>query len=192
MECEKYWYKCALWKFEQFFSTQYYYTENIHFPLDPQTLPEGSLVKEVFSEGYGKTFVSDLEDSYGQQNRIVKINKKYFFFSTEEPKTDIDLLEELKCNYEKEFNYLENSFNEIKSDLLLDVEQWIENENSKKYISGNEREQLIYMKRELQAKCQKINSQLINRNILSQPLSLEPHKHQLEILKIDVNLKGII
>ncbi|CAF3318372.1 unnamed protein product, partial [Rotaria sp. Silwood2] len=47
-----------------------HYPKNIDFPLDPKTLPEDSLVRKAFSKGYGKIFVSDLEDSYGQPGRI--------------------------------------------------------------------------------------------------------------------------
>ncbi|CAF4497646.1 unnamed protein product, partial [Rotaria sp. Silwood2] len=57
---------------QKVFDIKSYYPENIHFPLDVQTLPEGSLVREVFSQGYGKTFVSDLEDSYGQQLSVIE------------------------------------------------------------------------------------------------------------------------
>ncbi|CAM4943621.1 unnamed protein product [Rotaria socialis] len=173
----------------KFFDFKSHYPDKIKFPLDPEELPEGSLAKIAFSKGYGETFVSDLKDSFEQQNRIVKINEQFFSYLIEEPVKGIDILEQLKFNYENEFNHLETTINEIRNDLFLDVEKWANNEDSKKYISRNERDKIIYMKTELEAKCQKINNELINRNILTKSIALEPLKQQLEKLKKDVNFK---
>ncbi|CAF1395285.1 unnamed protein product [Adineta steineri] len=168
-----------------FFEIKSYYPENIHFPLDVQNLPNGSLVREVFSKGYGKTFVTDLHDSYGQQSSIVKIDKKYFFYTEKEPKKGIDLVQDLEYDYIKELSYMHDNLDEFKSDLLSDVENWIKDKNSQKYISENGREEIKKKWSEAEAACTKINHELIARNILSQPLTIGSLKEML--LKLEGN-----
>ncbi|CAF1198957.1 unnamed protein product [Rotaria sordida] len=171
------------------FDFEYDYPTQIDFPLNPKTLPENSLVRKVFSERYGKEFIADLEESYGRQESIVKIDENYFKFSMKESKTGFCILEESNVNLEEEFNYLEYNLDEIKNDLFIDVEQWIENESSKTYVPQHHLEKIIDLKTELNDKLKKINKALIDRNILSQRLTLEPLKQKLEKLKSDINFK---
>ncbi|CAF3844157.1 unnamed protein product [Rotaria sp. Silwood1] len=166
-----------------------YYPERIHFPLDPKTLPEDSDVRKTFSGPYGKTFIHDLEESYGQQSSIVKINENYFYLTIKEPKKGIDLLQDLEYDYKKEFSYLENSLKEIQNDLFVDVEQWILDEKSQEYILDSERENFKSLKLKLKEECEKINDELIKRNILTESLELESLKQLLERCKNNTNLK---
>ncbi|CAF2090386.1 unnamed protein product [Rotaria magnacalcarata] len=175
---------------QMLFDIKSHYPENIRFPLDPQTLRENSLAKEVFSKGYGKAFISDLENSYGQQQlSVVTINNKYFFYSMQNPIKGIDILKYLHLDYKEELSCLENCLNEIKHDLFIDVEQWIQTDHSEKYDLKNEREQMKNMKIILEDECKKINSELIKQNILSQPLELQALKDLLETLRNDTKLK---
>ena len=157
--------------------------EKIPFPLDPETLPDGSLVREVFSNGYGKSLIFDLQQSYGDKVQIVKINEQFYFFSEKQQKKGIDILKELGCDFEKEFDCIERNFSEIKDEILLDVVQWIKNETSQKFIYGHEEEQIRYLLTAFEDRCKKINNELIKRQILSQSLALEPLIQKLEALK---------
>lgn len=173
----------------KYFDIKSYYPEKISFPLDHQTVPENSLVHKFFSTGYGKTFVSDLEDSYGQQLSIVKIDDKYLFYSMKESKKAIDILKDLGFDYRKEFSDLENNLNEIMDDLLTDVENWMQHTESDKYNIQNEREKLENLKIELQDTCENINKKLIKQKVLSESLEVKALKTLLENLKSDSNFK---
>ncbi|CAF2238525.1 unnamed protein product [Rotaria magnacalcarata] len=165
------------------FYIQSYYPEKIDFPLHPKNFPEGSTVREAFSNGYGKTFVDDLEESYGQQSSIVKINQNYFFCSIGKPLHGIEILKDLRSDYTNELADLENNLNEMKNYLILDVEKWIQSENSHKYVPENEREPMKRMSIVFENTRKRINSALIERKILPEPLALEPLRERLEQLR---------
>ncbi|CAF3906695.1 unnamed protein product, partial [Rotaria sp. Silwood1] len=174
---------------KKLFDIKFHYPENINFPLDCDTLPENSLVKEVFSKGYGKAFISDLKESYGQQSSIVEFKEKYFYYSMKEPRKGIDILKELIGDYKKANDYILSNLNEIKIELSVVVDQWVKDDISRKYISESERDDIRKMNIEHENKCQEINNALIQRNILKKPLPLESLQKLLEKYKNDANLK---
>ncbi|CAF1375327.1 unnamed protein product [Adineta ricciae] len=174
---------------ENYFQTSTSYPEKLPFPLDLDTLSNNSILKEVFSSGYGKNLISNLKESYGQDLSIVKINEKYFHFSMKEPKLGIEILKEFQYDYRKELSNLKDNFNEMKNKLLFHVEQWIKNEISKEYISEWERNKIKNMRIELENLYQNINHELIKRCIIFEILTLEELKQQLEKFKSDNNLK---
>ncbi|CAF1158718.1 unnamed protein product [Rotaria magnacalcarata] len=164
---------------KKLFDIKFHYPKNIDFSLACDILPKNSLAKEVFSKRYGKTFISDLEESYGHQSSIMKINEKYSYY----------LMKELKYDYKKEYDYILSNLSEIKNELSAIVGGWVKDDISRKYLSESERGDIQKMNIEHENRCAEINNALIQRNILTKSLPLEPLQQLLEKYKNHANLK---